>query len=195
MGMYGILCLPRGANAKISFQAVMVPIPYFQAHSVIWCGDANPHRPTSAFAAPDESPICSGGSPELPEGPPGSDVVAEASPRGAPPAQRAEVLDVITTAAFDRGQKHARSPQPGTILLTRYFPVTSKLSTALEGATRPGARVVAGRERVAGTAAVARNTATQRSRAARGSSDNIDEWSACDPDSRISSGRWLCGFA
>eukprot|EP00955_Chlamydomonas_euryale_P066982 359707-Chlamydomonas_euryale.AAC.1 len=60
-------------------------------------------------------------------------------------------------AASDCSQKRARSPQPGTSLFTRHFLVTSKtLSTVLEGATRPGARVVAGRERVAGTAAVAR---------------------------------------
>eukprot|EP00955_Chlamydomonas_euryale_P024325 256516-Chlamydomonas_euryale.AAC.1 len=30
-------------------------IPYCHAHSVIWCGDSNPQRPTSALAAPDES--------------------------------------------------------------------------------------------------------------------------------------------
>eukprot|EP00955_Chlamydomonas_euryale_P092008 364670-Chlamydomonas_euryale.AAC.2 len=63
----------------------------------------------------------SGGSPELPEGPPAvrNDVVAEAYP---PPAQPAEVLDLTSTAASHRGQKRARSPQPGTSLLTRHFP-------------------------------------------------------------------------
>eukprot|EP00955_Chlamydomonas_euryale_P016078 171772-Chlamydomonas_euryale.AAC.2 len=67
----------------------------------------------------------SGGSPELPEGSPAvhNDVVADAFP---PPAQPAEVLDLTLTAASDRGQKRARSPQPGTSFLTRYFPVTSR---------------------------------------------------------------------
>eukprot|EP00955_Chlamydomonas_euryale_P043254 352544-Chlamydomonas_euryale.AAC.1 len=96
------------------------------------------------------------GSPELPEGPPAvrNYVVAEASPH---PAQPAEVLDLTTMAASDRGQKRTRLRQPGTSLLTWYFRVTSKkLSTVVEGPTRPGARVVAG------TAAAARNGAQKR---------------------------------
>eukprot|EP00955_Chlamydomonas_euryale_P061054 357901-Chlamydomonas_euryale.AAC.1 len=31
-------------------------VPYCHAHSVIWCGDSNPHRPKSALAAPEKSP-------------------------------------------------------------------------------------------------------------------------------------------
>eukprot|EP00955_Chlamydomonas_euryale_P039600 351467-Chlamydomonas_euryale.AAC.1 len=110
------------------------------------------------------------------------DVVAEASPRGAPPAQPAEVLDVTTAAASDCGQKRARSPQPGTGLLARHSLMISKtLSTVLEGAARPGARVVAGRE--SGSCrhcrcCPKRGHATPGPHAARGSSDNTDEWSA-----------------
>mmetsp|Transcript_28163 Transcript_28163/g.83410 ORF Transcript_28163/g.83410 Transcript_28163/m.83410 type:complete len:212 (-) Transcript_28163:211-846(-) len=102
-----------------------------------------------------------GGSPEPPEGPPPGpgEVVPEASP---PLAQTPEGPDPTTTAALNRGQKRSRSPQPGTSLLTMYFPVTSKkVSTVLEGATRPGARVVAG------TAAAAASAAAQRQALAR----------------------------
>eukprot|EP00955_Chlamydomonas_euryale_P061436 358031-Chlamydomonas_euryale.AAC.8 len=104
--------------------------------------------------------MCSGGSPELPEGPPAVRCEArKIAPARNKPSHKAFLGD--EQEAFDC----------------------------------PGGRYETGRRVVPGTAAAARNAATQRPRAAPGSSDNTDGWSACDPGSRISSGRWACGFA
>eukprot|EP00955_Chlamydomonas_euryale_P059492 357395-Chlamydomonas_euryale.AAC.1 len=54
-GMLRIM-LHKTQRQMDSENRVQVYVPYCHAHSVIWCGDSNPHRPKSALAAPEKSP-------------------------------------------------------------------------------------------------------------------------------------------